>query len=612
MRGRLSLATRIALVYLLPVIAIGALAIYVTQGLRTTVSTADRITETQEIIGTARLLERLLIDAESSLRGFLITGDEDLLDPYNVAVFRFERTVATLARQVAEQPAQRRRAALARELFERWRRTVASDQIEARRLGRDVAAMVSTREGKGIVDAFRDVMRDLLDQAESRLEAQIADSQQGFHRLETIAWVWLAAAVSVTAGVGALLLLGLSRSVHDLTDSARRIADGELDRRMTVRGDRDLSAMAEAFNRMAERLQATVQQQQRTQAELRERVERLVALRTRESNLLTRMGELLQAADGREEAYRVIAQTARELFPDDSGALLMLTGDQDVEMLRSWGRHGDRLGAPVFTARECWALRRGKTHTGSGEESDLRCGHVDPAHPAPYICIPLIAQGETLGVLHLRNEQERPEGTLDWSDAEHQLAATMAEHIALALANLELRHRLQEQSLRDPLTGLYNRRMLDDALPRELRRSARSQQPVALLLFDLDHFKQLNDEFGHDAGDAVLRRTAELLQERFRSEDICCRFGGEEFAVVLPGTGVGEAGQRAEELRRAMAAEPLVHQGTALGSVTLSLGIAVAPDDAQDAERLIQSADEALYAAKDAGRNRVTLASDVP
>lgn len=610
MRGKLSLPTRVALVYLLPVLAIGALAIYVTLGLRTTVTTAEQVTETQEIISTGRLVERLLIDAESSLRGYLITGDEELLDPYDIAVFRFERTIETLARQVADWPEQRRRAALAAELFRRWQRTIASDLIEARRGGQDFAAIVSTREGTGLVSAFRETLRELLEAAEQRLEDQLAASQAGFHRMETIAWVWLAAAVSITAGVGALLLLGLSRSVRDLTDSAERIADGELDRRMTVRGDRDLSAMATAFNRMADRLQATVQKQQRTQSELRERVERLVALRTRESNLLTRMGELLQAADDREEAYRVVAQTARELFPDDSGALLMLTDDQDVVRLRSWGRHAERLGVPVFAARECWALRRGKTHTGAGDEGELSCGHVDQEHPAPYICIPLIAQGETLGVLHLRNDEAQDEGTLDWTDAEHQLAATMAEHVALALANLELRHRLQEQSLRDPLTGLYNRRMLGEALPRELRRSARAEQPLALLLFDLDHFKQLNDDYGHDAGDAVLRHLAGLLGENFRGEDICCRFGGEEFAVVLPGADLEDARQRAEELRRCVAEARVVHQGEALEDFTLSLGIALSPQHGDSEERLIQAADEALYAAKAAGRNRVRVAGE--
>lgn len=174
-----------------------------------------------------------------------------------------------------------------------------------------------------------------------------------------------------------------------------------------------------------------------------------------------------------------------------------------------------------------------------------------------------------------------------------------------------LQEKLQEQAVRDPLTGLYNRRYLDDVLTRELTRCQREGQPLSLMLIDLDHFKQINDTYGHQAGDEVLRQLAAMLRSAARSSDVACRFGGEEFVLLLPNMPQPMARERAEQWRTRFAASSISF-GEFRMQATLSIGIATYPGDGTSPQALIHSADRALYRAKTEGRNRVALASHAP
>jgi diguanylate cyclase (GGDEF)-like protein len=180
----------------------------------------------------------------------------------------------------------------------------------------------------------------------------------------------------------------------------------------------------------------------------------------------------------------------------------------------------------------------------------------------------------------------------------------------MANALQQREQKLQEQAISDPLTGLYNRRYLSEFLPRELARSGRNTTPVAVILIDLDHFKRVNDSFGHEAGDIVLTTVGNLLKSNVRGSDIACRYGGEEFALILPETGADSAARRADDIRLAIAALHLSHAGKSLGKITASFGLALFPDHAQDTDELLRAADVALYAAKGAGRNRVIVAQE--
>jgi diguanylate cyclase (GGDEF)-like protein len=180
--------------------------------------------------------------------------------------------------------------------------------------------------------------------------------------------------------------------------------------------------------------------------------------------------------------------------------------------------------------------------------------------------------------------------------------------MALALANLRLRESLRNQSIRDPLTGLFNRRYMQESLEREIHRANRDQSPIGVVMIDLDHFKNFNDTFGHPAGDALLRALAHLLQSHVRGEDIACRYGGEEFALILPHTSLDVTWQRAELLREKFKHLQPLHDGQVLGSITLSVGVAVYPAHGANGEAVLQAADSALYRAKHSGRDRAVTA----
>ncbi len=335
--------------------------------------------------------------------------------------------------------------------------------------------------------------------------------------------------------------------------------------------------------------------------------------RNRETTQLHEMGELLQTCLTAEEAYAVVSRCARELFPHLNGALFMQAGSRDLfEAVATWG---DPLtGERVFAADECWALRRGRLHSHAAGDSGLHCrhrGHVTPS-TAGSLCVPMMAQGEALGVLHLQGILPEPEPTLPQfraADTLRELAVTVAEHIALSLASLKLRETLRNQSIRDPLTGLFNRRYLEATLAREMLRAVRKERPLGIILLDVDHFKQYNDTRGHPAGDALLRELGAFLQRNTRGDDLACRYGGEEFLLIFPETNLETARIRAEQLRAGIKQVVPMLDGRKLDPVSLSLGVAAFPEHGNETAALLAAADRALYQAKAAGRDRVVVAS---
>ena len=326
--------------------------------------------------------------------------------------------------------------------------------------------------------------------------------------------------------------------------------------------------------------------------------------RNHEANLLNEMGDLLQSCYTAEEAQGAIAEFVQKLFPGESGALCMLNERNLVEAIAIWGTAP--VGEQIFAPEDCWALRRGQTHVVTDPHHGLHCAHLGPYAVAPYLCVPMMAKGQAMGVLHVMLAANAPLGRS--VESMQPLARTVAEHVGLAMANFNLRQTLRIQSIRDPLTGLFNRRYMEETINREIPRATRYQRPLGIILFDIDHFKTFNDTFGHAAGDTVLSTLGEFVRAHIRSEDIACRYGGEEIVLILPDAPLEVTLARAEFLRKGVTELRLEHQGDKLGELAISVGVAVFPRHGVTGEVLLQAADEALYRAKQGGRNRVELA----
>jgi len=330
--------------------------------------------------------------------------------------------------------------------------------------------------------------------------------------------------------------------------------------------------------------------------------------RGRELSLLAQLGELLESCQTLDEAYAVVAGNVEPLFAGDAGAVYSLVSSGTAaEAVAAWGNPPPVRS--VFAPTDCWALRRGRVHVVHDGDPELKCRHVEEPVPAALLCAPLTAQTETLGLLHVQVRRRAAGKARAARIADRErLVKTLGEQLALALANIRLRATLREQSSRDSLTGLFNRRYMEESLAREIRRAAREGYGLGVLLADLDDFKQLNDAFGHAAGDEVLRQIGRHLSTAVRGEDIACRFGGEEFVVILPKASLDDAYRRAEVLREGIKAGSLDEPGRLYPTATMSVGVAAYPEHGTSVAQLILAADSAMYLAKARGRDRVVIA----
>ena len=327
--------------------------------------------------------------------------------------------------------------------------------------------------------------------------------------------------------------------------------------------------------------------------------------RSQRATLLAKMGELLQSCQTREEVFTAALGFAPKIFPTRRGAVALFNSSRNlVEVAGQWRE----CQVPVlsFEPDRCWALRTGHPHLVVADDTTARCGHAEGVENT-YLCVPILAQGEALGILHIQATDENP----SLGEAELSFKTTFAAQVGLSVANIRLREALRAQSTKDPLTGLYNRRYLQEMLDREIRRAIRSEQHLGILMLDLDHFKKFNDTYGHEAGDAVLRETAAFLVRSIRVEDFVCRYGGEEFVVVLPTADLRAAEARAERIRSKLRDVVVMHDGRSVGVITASIGVAALPNHGTTEKELLQAADGALYRAKREGRDRVAVADSL-
>lgn len=350
---------------------------------------------------------------------------------------------------------------------------------------------------------------------------------------------------------------------------------------------RSLAAQAQGGN--------TMTRLRRTNADLQRS---LAAQESRNTQLqrLDQLNQMLLSSTSLREAASAVAQCARELLPHSGGALLLRTRPGVVETAVTWGHAAQH---EFSRPEDCWAQRLGHPYVVSQALGAACCIHLKTSAPGPYVCVPLIAQGELLGTLHLQAQTTSAEAPSSW------LAESLAQRTAGAISRIQREALLHAQATRDPLTSLHNRRFLEETLALEETRAKRRGAPIGLMLLDVDHFKRFNDNFGHDAGDALLRALGRAIREQVRKGDIPCRFGGEEFVIVLPGADLEITVARAEALRQVVRELQVTHGGQALGPITVSIGVACYPRHGSNCQAVLKVADQALYAGKHAGRDRV-------
>jgi len=326
----------------------------------------------------------------------------------------------------------------------------------------------------------------------------------------------------------------------------------------------------------------------------------------REVQLLSITRDDLQLCTDALQVHRSAAFRFSELLPGTNGSLCIINSSRNmVETVSSWSANDLGPGiAEIFPPETCCGLRSGQLRWRAPGASQIDCSHFIGSTPGCYLCVPLVAHGDTIGVLYIGCPHETAREIVE---SRTEGIRQLVQLTAMALASLEMRKKLEHQSIRDGLTGLFNRHFLEIALERELARATRRKGSLAVLMIDVDHFKKLNDQFGHSAGDAVLKEVAHTFSNCVRTEDLVCRYGGEEFTIILPDITPDAALNRAEVIRKAVANLRTELDNDLYSSVTISIGAALFPQDGQTSELLLRHSDAALYRAKREGRNKVVM-----
>jgi diguanylate cyclase (GGDEF)-like protein len=599
-----SLSARIAAIGLVVLIALASLAGLLVDASRQTSQSFEWAGHSAEVIETTEAALGDLREAESGQRGFIITRNPAYARSFAERVESSARNMAVAVRQTTDNPLQHARAREIATLMAQRAAFLRQPLILARHDDFSGAiAIVAGGRGRELMDAINVRANGFLDEEQALQTSRQDAADRRLASGRRLAIIGAIVVALLVIGSFALLTRGIRRLLATMMRAMTALGNGEQDARIDTRmGSEEFDRLAHGYNAMAERLrnavadQATSERQLQTvNAELHRNSE---TLRERGSviELLGGMSHRMQAARTDDELAQIIKVFVPRVLPNLPGALYAHNNSRNCLVpIASWG--GTDVPPEGFAPERCWALRRGQSHSVSEPGHDIVCGHV--GGDEIYHCEPLLAGGEVIGVLYLQGQIE--------SENRFRMNV-LIENIASALVNHRLQRSLREQTIRDPLTGLFNRRYMEETLKLEIARAARAGTPLSLVMCDIDHFKRFNDEFGHDAGDAVLQNVAAEMRSRFRDGDVVCRFGGEEFTIIAPGTTAEALAGRVEIVRRGIAELTVRHGNRSLGSTSMSFGIATWSNTmARDGSTLIQAADVALYQSKREGRNRATI-----
>jgi diguanylate cyclase (GGDEF)-like protein len=403
----------------------------------------------------------------------------------------------------------------------------------------------------------------------------------------------------------------LAKPLQEMINVFEHGASADFSSRLNLNWGGEMGEVAKNYNRFIDTLESTRKQLERSNNELEKRVEeRTLELsswvkdleqKNFESALLRTMSEMIQICNTSKEIYGVIQKHFIQFFPDTAGRLYVLEDDNtSLTSVLSWGNLSD--SDIVFQKEDCWGLRRGKAYLMQESGNTPACSHAIGESAKETLCLPMIVREDVLGMLYIQSDIK------EFLKSKQGLALTITEHLALALINMKLQETLKRQSIQDALTGLYNRRFLDESLVREQYSMKRHNYSIGIIMMDVDHFKLFNDNHGHECGDTILRELGIYLKENTRKNDIACRYGGEEFVIILIQEDMENTIKKAEKIHKGIQDNLIIdHEGTH-HSITVSIGVAMCPDHDTKIETAIKEADTAMYKAKKQGRNQVVLA----
>jgi diguanylate cyclase (GGDEF)-like protein len=549
---------------LLLLVAVGVISNRRTEAL---VDSKNWVSHTLEVIADLRLLHSDLLQAEDNWRGYALFHDNVDLTRMIETMTRVPPEVAKVRQLTADNARQQARLDLLEPLIAR-RQALLEQSISAITDGSEANSRIRAvfEQSKTAADGSRRILEEM----EAEEWELLVGRQQRAAREKSIA------TSMIGGGFFLALIFMLGAGVFGQWEIVRR-------QKMEV-------VLQTAHKSIAANLQEAQE-------------------RGLERAILSELSERLQSCRNLAEGLPFMARSMERLFPGECGSLFIISASRNIlENVVSWG--SDTAAVSSFPPDDCWALRRGSVQIVDASDETLRCPHLNALSGPDAICLPMVAQGETLGVMSLQsclNHKSEPRSQ-EISRNRVSVAVLAAAQISLAVANLQLRETLRNQSIRDPLTGLFNRRYMEESLTREFHRATRRKSPLVVIMLDIDHFKSFNDTYGHELGDRLLSEFGKFLAKNIRAEDIACRYGGEEFTLILPDATMEGASKRAEQLRRKVQDISIPLRDGSTASVTISLGLAIGPETGQSPEDLVRKADVALYSAKAAGRDRLVTA----
>lgn len=525
------------------------------------IRTSAWVQHTHDVIMAMEELSKSLYAAEAGQRGYIITGNEQHLERYYLALSSIDRQSKEVTRLTVDNPEQQDRLKVLRPMVQE-RIELLNEALQARRTGGLTASqrLISQDIGRLLSQDIQTSLNDLLLEEERLLEERSRQANSS-------AWlttIMIGGSIFLSFAFVPVAVLNISQELEHRKRLDKRLQDSEAQLK---------SQLTELQDRRKEILQ------------------------------LAELSEFLQSCFDLSEAYTNLSEMMRQILPGTSGAILTISESKNlVEPVSTWG--DTEKVQEIFAPSDCWSIRRGRPFFMSDfHEGHLHCQHIESPFPSQAFCVPMMAQGDALGLLHVTTS-----GSAKLSDEKQSLTIAVAEHIAIAIANLKLRETLKSQSIRDPLTGLFNRRYMEESMERERVRAERVSQNLSVLMLDVDQFKLFNDTFGHSAGDEVLKELGQYLKGTLQNSDIACRYGGEEFMLLLPDTSPEDAAARADQMREEIRRLPMQYQDRPISSITISIGVASFPQDGNTMKAVLKAAESALYKAKQEGRDRVETA----